>query len=451
MGRLIKIHEIDEFSEVKNIPNGAITNAILSNVRNLDEKSELERFVREILYDPNETPHGPTEIADILTTHVHIMGEKQLAAFVLKGKSFQRVSSKSITHQFAKLRPIPGLGLMVFGAVGDIQDDALRDFAQTASDAKCDHLIIDAQDFARLLIAYEKICPKDGTPYNEKGACKNGHVQDEGLTLEWEVRGKTRYSIIGPKDVSHLGAKRYVATILLDEHYKKDVIRTIIQEATEKIKLSNYYRNEQVKTRWGKTPAHVVWLDIACYLEDIQASNWFCQTLWINPSLPEDMRPLGLGGNERLGDIEILWNDEYKSYKKIFESSYGNKEEVLEANNLILKELVQLGKQAIEYFGKYRQGNISEEELISKMQEKEPRVTELYQQSGNIPMSCPQDCKDYIESCQNAFTDVHNMFLYYSKSGLKTWPKENRDWLMQDAVEQFYSDLERIKFEESKV
>jgi len=128
MGRIIKIHEIDEFSEIRTIPDAAINDTILSNIRELDEKSEIERFIREILYDPNETPHGPTEIADILTSHVHIRGNKRLAAFILKGKSFQRVSSRDITHQFAKLRQIPQLSLMVFGAIGNIQDDAQRDF-----------------------------------------------------------------------------------------------------------------------------------------------------------------------------------------------------------------------------------------------------------------------------------------------------------------------------------
>ena len=229
MGNLIEIHDIDEFSEVKNFPDDAINDTILSNVRDLDEKKELEPFVREILYDPNETPHGPTEIADILTPRVHVRGEKRLTAFVLKGKSLERVSSKKVTHQFARLRQIQELGLMVFGAVGHIQDDAQRDFVQVASDAKCDYLIIDAHDWARLLIACEKICPKDGTPFDYTGTCKNSHVRDEGVALEMEVSEKIRYTIVKQRDTSHFGAKRYSAFILLDMHYTKDVIRTIIQ------------------------------------------------------------------------------------------------------------------------------------------------------------------------------------------------------------------------------
>jgi len=416
----------------------------------LDEKSEIERFVREIIYDPNETPHGPAEIADILTSHVHVRGGKSLAAFVLKGKSFKSVSSIKVTHQFAKLQQIPELGLMVFGAVGNVQDDAQRDFVQVAINTECDYLIIDAQDWARLFIAYEKICPKDGTPYDDTGTCTNGHVQDEGLALEMKVREKISYTIVSQRDVSHAGAKRYSATILLDKHYPKDVIRTIIQEATEKLKYSNYYRNERVKARWGKIPAHVVWLFIAYDLEDIQNVNWICRTCCIDPSLPDNMRPLGLNGNEKLGDIEVFWNDDYKSHKNFFNSYSGTKEEVLEAIRPILSEMVELAKQAIEYFEEYKRGDIFEDKFILEMQKMEPRVTELYLQSGNIPMP-PEDCKDYDQACQNIFATINNMFLYYSKKVLETWPKRNRDWLMQDTIKRFYDDWKRIEFEERKI
>ena len=449
MKRLIKIHDIDEFSEIKTIPDAAINKEILFNIKNLDEKS-IERFLREILYDPNETPHGPTEIADILTTHVHVRGDKRLAAFVLKGKSFPRVSSREVTHQFVKLRQIPQLGLMVFVAVGNIQDDAQRDFVQIAIDAGCDYLIIDAQDLARLFIAYEKVCPKDGTPYDETGTCKKGHIRDKGIHLEMEVREKIRYTIVEQRDVSHGGAKRYSAIILLDRHYPRDIIRTVIQEATEKLKYSNYYRNERLKARWGRTPAHVIWLFIAYDLEDIQNANWICRTCWVDPSLPENMRPRSLNGNERLGDIEIFWNDEYQSYKDSFESHFGTKEEVLEAIRPILDEMIELANEAINYFEKYRRKEISEDKFILKMQEMEPRVTELYHQSGNIPIP-PEDCKEYDQACQNLFATIHDMFLYYSKKGLETWPKENRDWLMRDTIKRFYNDLERIRFEESKI
>jgi len=193
-----------------------------------------------------------------------------------------------------------------------------------------------------------------------------------------------------------------------------------------------------------------VWLFIAYDLEDIQNANWVCRTCWIDPSLTKDMRPVDLNGNEKLGDIEILWNDDYKPYKNFFETFSGTKEEFLGAIQPILNEMIEFAKRAIEYFEEYRRGNIPEEELILRMQKMEPRVTEFYLQSGNIPMP-PEDCKDYDQACQNIFATIHDMFLYFSKRGLETWPKRNRDWLMQDTIKRFYNDMNRIRFEETKI
>jgi len=450
MGSLIKIHDIDEFSEIKAIPDASINDDILTNIRNLDEEKELERFAREILYDPNNTPHGPTEIADILTSHCHIKGNKSLAAFVLKGKSYKNVSSRKVTHQFVKIRQVSGIDLMVFGAVGNIQDDAQKDFIQIAMDYGCYYLIIDAQDWARLLIAYEKVCPKDGSPYDETGSCLKGHMMDQGLTLEMKVREKHNYSITLQKDISHGGAKRYSAIIITDRHYPKDILRTIIEEATNKLRGSNYYRNEQVKARWGKSPAHVVWLYIAYDQNDVKNANWVCRTSFIDQTLDESMRPLGLQGDEKVGAIDIKWNSDYKVRKDFLESHSGTKDEFLEHLIPILKEMRDLAEKGIMLFSAFKSEKISEDGLINRLQEIEPRVSSLYYLSGNIPIP-PDDCNDYDQAAQNLFATIHNIFMYYSETGLKTWPKKNREWLMQNTIKRFSEDIQRIKFEEFKI
>ena len=176
---------------------------------------------------------------------------------------------------------------------------------------------------------------------NNTGTCKNGHELDKGITLEMEVKEKVKYTITKQKDLSHVGAKRYAAIVLLDRYYSKDITRTVIQEVTEKLKHSNYYRNERVKARWRKTPAHVVWLYLACDLEDIRIPNWVCRTCWIDSSLTSEMRPYPLEGNEKLGEIDILWNDDYKSHKDSYQSDFGTKEEVLNSVQSILNGMVE--------------------------------------------------------------------------------------------------------------
>lgn len=449
MGKLIKIQEIDEFSEIITIPDQAITETIIFNVRKLDEEKEFERAIKGILFDKNETPHGPTEIADIITS-LHIHGVKKNAAFVLKGKSYPKVSSKLVSHQFLKLRQIPDLGLAVFAAVGNIQDDARRDFIQTATDIRCDYLILGAQDVARLLIAYGEICSKDGTVYDNSGTCQNGHSLDNGITLEIESKEKYRFTITQQKDVSHGGAKRYSAIILTDRHYQKDILRKIISHATEKLKFSNYYRNEKAKARWGKLPANVVWLFIAYDLNDINNSNWVCNTSWIDPNLTESIRPVQLSGTEQVNGITIRWNDSYKIHKDFNEGHTGSKEDTLNAISDILKEMKNLAELSIKEFTKYKQGDLSEEEHIKSMERLCPNIDELYYKCGNLPIP-PDDCKDYEQVCQNIFAIIHDISLYYSKKGLETWPKQNREWLMQNTIKRYHEEIRKLEFEESKI
>lgn len=443
MGKLIKMHEIDEFYEIIKIPEASIHKEIITNITKLDEETELEQFTRDILYDPNNTPHGPVEIADILTT-LCVRGEKKNAAFVLKGKSYKKVTSRDVSHQFLKLRQLPDIGLIVFGAVGNIYDDAQRDFITTAMDIGCDYLIVDAFDWARLFIAYEKICPKDGLPYNEYGVCEAGHQRDAGLKLELETREKIRYTIIRQTDVSTGMAKRYSAIIQIDRHYTKEIIRSVIQEATLALRKSNYYRSENTKSRWGNKTADVVWLFITNDLEDVQTTNWICQSSWISLELAEPFRPKRLDGDEEINGIEIKWNNLYKSNKGLFDNHFGSKEEVIDKCEALLSEMLPFARDAIEQYKKYQSKSSTMEEFVSYMKLYRPKVNQLYLQAGDMPIP-PTECKDYSQECQNIYATIDNMFIYVNDDFDK-----QKEWLFTQAIKDLELELQRLEFEKRK-
>ena len=194
MTKLLPLEKLDAFKDSKYVRPQVIPEAVLQKVKKLSEKAHIEPFLRQILIQPYSTPHGPTELADILCT-TPIEGRHSLAAFVIKGKSFEQITDKHVAHQFVKATSIPLLQLIVFVAVGDIQDSAIRCLAQEAQNKGCDFLIVDRVELSRLLISYGKIYPYDGRILSQQ-RCECGFMYDrERLFFDFRLKTRKRTAI----------------------------------------------------------------------------------------------------------------------------------------------------------------------------------------------------------------------------------------------------------------
>ncbi|NPV62661.1 MAG: hypothetical protein HPY61_08540 [Methanotrichaceae archaeon] len=200
----------------------------------------------------------------------------------------------------------------------------------------------------------------------------------------------------------------------------------------------------------GYSKAHVVWLFIACDLEDVKNTNWLCQSCWMDHSKRDIVLPQPLNGNDKYDDIDILWNDCYKSTKILMDSMTAIKECLLRAIDPILSDMVDLAKFCIENFNKYMNGVTSEDDFLLVMHEAEPKIRNLYSEACNIPLP-PVDCSDYYQLCQNTFADIDNMALYFSAKGLEKWDKPTRNILMKMSMDNFSKNIKRIELEKNKL
>jgi superfamily II DNA or RNA helicase len=233
VSKLLKIEDYNEFTVVRDVPPSDISPQILKVVRTLDERTELEAAILNALCDPNETPHGPAEVVDILTHRVSVGSHKGMAAFILKGRAFPTVRPHHTSHQIFRLRKIRGLEFAVFAAVGNVLDQAKDEFITTAEDLGIDYSFFDSNDIARLFIAFGFLCPRDGERI-VGGRCTCGYapagkdlnlLQEEalrclsathsrfataGLVVMPTGSGKTRVAV---RDVAAVSAQRvlYVA------------------------------------------------------------------------------------------------------------------------------------------------------------------------------------------------------------------------------------------------
>lgn len=450
MSAPVRLEDIEEFEIVRRIPRGVINDSILDGVHQLNEKEVVEPFLRDILPDKNETAHTSTEIADILTTHVTHAGHPVLAAFVNKGKATPKVRARDIAHQVIRLRQIHFLGLMVLLAVGNIQDDAKRDFLQVAKDGNVDYMIVDAIDVARLFIAFHKICPKDGNPYRDGRCQKCGTPVTKPIKLTLDVYEEPIYTTLSLNDICHGLAKRYSANILTDSHYPKATIREVIKRATWELGQSRYYRSNQTKSHFGDRDADCVFLFVYPTLQDTQTFNWICRTAWVRPDLPEGSRPANIGGDEWLGEIEVDWNENYHAIRNYFHNHVGKKEVWIQKIDTHIPKIdimVQDAKRLLEIYGK---NEIEQQEFQETMKILEPKSLRIFLDTSSQEFP-PLECKECDDFFQRVVCSFHNIFVPFMAHGQEIWDWGTRLNLMRDNLKRYEEDLNGFRHEWRKV
>jgi superfamily II DNA or RNA helicase len=233
MGILIGLEQVDNFRPGLQFPPTEISPAVVNTVRSLDEREEIEPFLRSILTDVGETPHGPAEIADILTHKVAVRRKVGIAAFIIKGKAFPTVRPKHVSHQIYNIEKIADLSVAFLVTTGIVLDKAKEQFISVASRVAQYYCVLDALDIGRLFVGFGFICPRDGSRI-VGGRCACGYSpakrllnvlqeqtlkdlaqahslgQAAGLVILPPGSGKTR---IAAEDARTSGAKRvlYVA------------------------------------------------------------------------------------------------------------------------------------------------------------------------------------------------------------------------------------------------
>ncbi|MBI9069844.1 MAG: toll/interleukin-1 receptor domain-containing protein [Salinivirgaceae bacterium] len=280
---------------------------------------------------------------------------------------------------------------------------------------------------------------------------KKNHFKEikQKLGIQVVSKSKIRYDLFKQEDISHAGAKRYSAQILIDSKYSRDEVKSVIQEVTGNLINSNYYKNEKLKQHFGNKRADVVWLFVANRLSDANNANWICRTIWINSDLDENMRPTEMKGNDLIDDIKIEWNDKYEELSEFYDGYLTTKDEFLSQHDNLIGRYQSIIKPLIELFNTELKRKNSFKSVIEYVGKFEDEINEIYNEGNNMPFA-PHDCKELDKLTQSYFAHSHNLFLYYSKKGLKTWKEENRIYLMKQSITHLSEVSDKIHIERIK-
>lgn len=270
------------------------------------------------------------------------------------------------------------------------------------------------------------------------------------LGIQVVSKSKIRYDLLKQEDVSHAGAKRYSAQILIDSKYSKVEIKSVIDEVTGSLIKSNYYKNEKLKEYFGEKEADVVWLFVANRLSDVRNANWICRTSWINGELDENIKPAEMQGNHSVDEIKIEWNDKYEELSEFYDGYLTTKDSFLSQHDNLFSRNQNIVKPLIDKFNEdlRKKGNFKS--VINYVAVSEVEIDEVYSKANDMPFA-QNDCKELDKMSQSYFALCHNLFLYYSKKGLETWKEENRIYLMKQDILRVIELSEKIINERNKV
>jgi hypothetical protein len=258
------------------------------------------------------------------------------------------------------------------------------------------------------------------------------------------------YTILSFHDVSHMGAKRYTANVLLSREYTKPDITAIVRKLTTDLKTKEYYRNNQAKLYWKGEESQVVWLFLYLSLEDLDSKNWICRTQWISKKISPEFAPLKIDGEDIGDEIIIDWNKNYEAAAIVANSHRLTKEDYLESMYEILSSTKFIIDQIIELTTMFRHRHLVETNYVTRMSQLEPEIEKLYFQGIRIG-TAPIECSDLHQRFQSLMAASHNITLPFSERGLEIWEGSKRYYLADKAIERYEKEIIRLEFEIEKV
>ena len=265
------------------------------------------------------------------------------------------------------------------------------------------------------------------------------------------VVSASSYTIFEESDVSHAGAKRYSFRVVVNSTLNKTEVASIVRQLTNDGAKRIYHRNHLSQGRWGDSEAKVVWTFLYASANDYATGNPICRSLWVDPDLPEQHRPLALSG-ENIGDhIYIAWNSMYLELARHVATNTSPKSEYLGKIVPLLCEISPLLRVMEEQIAALSDNTVSEEVFLSRTEKLRTRIIQIEEELSDMPFP-PYECNNVAEVFRRLVANLGNIALFYSERGRQTWASANqRAFLAVQQLAPAQESLRAVEYEISKV
>lgn len=255
------------------------------------------------------------------------------------------------------------------------------------------------------------------------------------------------YSVTRLEDVSHATAKRYSLDIVLSGAPTKAEIASVIRQVTLATIGERYYRDKNIEARWGDTDAHVVWTFVYASVQDAPNANWLCQSLWVDPTLPDSDSPIRIVG-ENIGLSTIVeWSQQYRERAEIFARAAVSKRAFLSEVDRTCSRLHELLQPLTSTTGR---AAVPHQRIREQCVKIEGEVETLYERGIALGVP-PVECTDLNAVFQQVILAAHNVVLPFAAWTKGTWPPSNQVSIAMEGLKSFFRQLPKFQFEREKV
>jgi hypothetical protein len=259
-----------------------------------------------------------------------------------------------------------------------------------------------------------------------------------------------RYTIFKIDDTSHGAAKRYSFEVVLNGSLSKAEIGAVVRQVTSQGQKRRYHRNDMLKGRWGDSDAQVVWSFIYPSAEDHSRRNHVCRSIWISPDLDPSFRPIGFEG-ENVGDnIIVDWSKNYDFLGTHVSENTLSKEDYFAEVLPRIDQLKSALSRMEERMNALAQGAIDETSFLADTASSRKRIDELYSEITSLPFA-PFECRDMDAKLETFVASLHNVWLFYSESGLRQWDAKSRLVQSLQQLADARKALQHLEYELTKV
>ena len=243
----------------------------------------------------------------------------------------------------------------------------------------------------------------------------------------------------------HTGlAKRLSAKVILRYESSFEEIADIANEVKNKIKYADVYQNALSESRYRGKPANIIWCYFGYSEDDIIDSNYICHTTWVDNTQDKKWWYRENKNSRVVNNVYLETNPSYEMINQLLHNKVVSRENLIEETHLITEKLVNAAQSFIKLYREYRNGVLSENELIDAVEPLNREITCLFLEQSDLPYP-PKELHEWANAYTQLAGTIQDFSLYYDRKNLNTWTTENRIYLMDSSIKRYETDLEALR------